>query len=43
VIRTAKIATMEARDTERIGRLPDSDRHFVTAALRASLAHVLGG
>ncbi len=42
VVRSAKIATIEASDAERIGSLPMADRVQVTAALRSSLAHVLG-
>ncbi len=42
VVRSAKIATIEASDAERIGSLPMEDRLQVTAALRSSLAHVLG-
>ncbi len=33
VIRTAKIATIEARDGERLGTLPDKDRESVTERL----------
>lgn len=42
VIRCAKIATIEARDAERIGCLPLEDRSQVVQALRGNLAHVLG-
>ncbi len=38
VIRTAKIATIETLDAERIGRLPAENRSPVVAALRRSLA-----
>ena len=38
VIRTAKIATIETRDAERIGQLPPDDRLQVTATLRHYLA-----
>jgi mRNA interferase MazF len=41
VIRTAKIATIEAQDAERIGTLPDTDRAPVAGALRDSLARAL--
>ena len=40
VVRSAKIATIEARDAERIGQLPPEDRAKVTAALRDTLAQV---
>ncbi len=43
VVRSAKIATIEARDAERIGQLPPKDRTEVVEALRASLAGVLSG
>jgi mRNA interferase MazF len=43
VVRSAKIATIEARDAERIGQLPPKDRTEVVEALRASLAEVLSG
>ncbi len=38
LIRSAKIATIEARDAERIGQLPASDRTQVREVLRRSLA-----
>ena len=41
VVRAAKIATIEARDAERIGQLPPKDRTEVVEALRASLAQAL--
>ena len=41
VVRSAKIATIEARDAERIGQLPPKDRTEVVEALRTSLAQVL--
>ncbi len=41
VVRSAKIATIEASDAERIGSLPMEDRLQVMAMLRSSLAHVL--
>lgn len=43
VVRSAKIATIEARDAERIGQLPPNDRTEVVEALRVSLAGVLSG
>lgn len=43
VVRSAKIATIEARDAERIGQLPPEDRARVTEALRGSLAPALAG
>ena len=42
VVRPAKIATIEARDAERIGTLPPDDRPLVVSALRSSLAQALG-
>ena len=41
VVRTAKIATIEASDAERIGCLPRVDRLHVMGALRSSLTQVL--
>jgi len=41
VVRPAKIATIEASDAERIGRLPPADRPDVAQALRASLRAAL--
>ncbi|MBO1077372.1 type II toxin-antitoxin system PemK/MazF family toxin (plasmid) [Roseomonas marmotae] len=41
VVRPAKIATIEAGDAERIGRLPEPDQRQVAQALRASLGGVL--
>jgi mRNA interferase MazF len=41
VIRCAKIATIEALDAERIGRLPEGDRRLVTAAFRLGVAQAL--
>lgn len=41
VVRSAKIATIEARDAEPIGRLPAADRAPVAEALRQALARVL--
>ncbi len=40
VVRSAKIATIEASDAERIGYLPLADRLPVAAALRSNLALV---
>ena len=40
-VRTAKIATIEAADAERIGTLPRPDRAAVAAHLRVALAEVL--
>jgi len=42
VVRSAKIATIEASDAEKIGSLPMEDRLQVMAMLRSSFAHVLG-
>lgn len=36
IVRSAKIATIEARDAERIGALPPRDRPQVMAALRGN-------
>ena len=41
VVRSAKIATIEAGDAERIGHLPPADRAQVMEALGASLAQAL--
>jgi mRNA interferase MazF len=43
VVRSAKIATIEAQDAERIGHLSLEDRATVQAALQQSLAQVLKG
>lgn len=43
VVRSAKIAIIEARDAKRIGQLPPEDRAWVIKALRGSLAPVLAG
>lgn len=43
VVRSAKIATIEARDAERIGHLPPEDRTQVIEALRGNLAQVVAG
>ena len=42
VVRTAKIATIEADDAERTGALPDPDQVEVARALRVALEKVLG-
>lgn len=42
IVRTAKVATIEASDAERIGHLPRPDRPIVTRHLRAILGAVLG-
>ncbi len=42
IVRTAKIATVEARDTHRLGVLPHADRDAVSSQLRRILAPVLG-
>ena len=41
VVRSAKVATIEARDAKRIGHLPPEDRSQVAMAVRGSLAHLL--
>ncbi len=41
VVRSAKIATIEASRAERIGRLPMADRAQVAAALRGTLTDCL--
>ncbi len=41
VVRSAKVATIEARDAERIGDLAPKDRSQVAAAVRGSLAGIL--
>ena len=43
VVRSAKIATIEAQDAERIGHLPPEDRTKVIEALRGNLASVFTG
>jgi mRNA-degrading endonuclease toxin of MazEF toxin-antitoxin module len=40
VVRCAKIATIDARDAEHIGKLPRSDRSTVVARLRQTLTVV---
>ncbi|MDR3515526.1 MAG: type II toxin-antitoxin system PemK/MazF family toxin [Azospirillaceae bacterium] len=42
VVRTAKIATIDAREAERIGRLPAGDRALAARALNAALAPAMG-
>ena len=41
VVRSAKVATLEAGDAEPIGRLPAEDRRQVAGAVRGSLARLL--
>ena len=41
VVRSAKVATIEARDAERIGHLPSEDRPQVAMAVRGSLVQLL--
>lgn len=41
IVRPAKLATIEARDAQRLGTLPPADRNAVSRALRAWLAGVL--
>lgn len=41
IVRTAKIATIEAKEAERIGVLPHKDRTAVKRRLRAVLAEAL--
>lgn len=41
IIRPAKIATIEARDAERLGTLPPADRNDVAAYLRDRLSLIL--
>jgi mRNA interferase MazF len=43
VVRSAKIATIETQDAERIGQLPPEDRTHVIEALRGNLAQVVAG
>ena len=43
VVRPAKIATIEARDAERIGCFASADRPRVAAAVQGSLAALLTG
>ena len=41
IVRTAKIATIEARESERIGTLPSGDREAISAHLQTILAGTL--
>src|SRR5579862_4225899 len=41
IVRTAKLATIEARDAQRLGTLPPADRNAVSRALRDRLAPAL--
>ena len=41
IVRPAKIATVDARDAQRLGTLPGADRKAVAAGLRAILGTVL--
>jgi mRNA interferase MazF len=41
IVRTAKLATIEARDAQRLGTLPLADRDTVTRSLRDWLAAAL--
>jgi mRNA interferase MazF len=41
IVRPAKIATLDARDAQRLGRLPGADRKAVAAGLRAILGAVI--
>ena len=41
IVRPAKIATVDARDAQRLGTLPHADRQAVAAGLRAILRAVL--
>ncbi len=43
IVRTAKIATVEARDAQRLGVLPNADRDPVSSNVRRTLAVVLSG
>lgn len=42
IVRPAKIATIEARDAERLGVLPQADRAAIAFSLRQTLGAVLG-
>jgi len=42
IVRAAKIATVEARDAQRLGMLPPADRDAVSLQLKRLLAPVLG-
>lgn len=41
IVRTAKVATIEARDAQRLGTLPSADRMAVSRSLRDWLAAAL--
>ena len=41
IVRSAKIATIEAADAQLLGRLPASDRAFVAQHVKAHLAQLL--
>lgn len=41
VVRCAKVATIEARDAERIGTLPPADRKYVAQHMRKALGNLL--
>jgi mRNA interferase MazF len=41
IVRTAKIATIEARESDRIGTLPSGDREAISAHLQTILAGTL--
>ena len=41
IVRTAKLATIEARDAQRLGTLPPADRNSVSRSLRDWLAAAL--
>jgi mRNA interferase MazF len=43
IVRAAKIATVEARDAQRLGVLPLADRDTVSSNIRRTLAVALGG
>jgi mRNA interferase MazF len=43
VVRCAKVATIEAQEAERIGKLPSRERHHVSARITAFLAHLRAG
>jgi mRNA interferase MazF len=42
IVRTAKLATIEARIAQRLGSLPPADRETVSRSLRDRLGAVLG-
>jgi mRNA interferase MazF len=43
IVRSAKIATVEARDAQRLGTLPGADRKAVASCLRVILGVALDG